>query len=206
MKFVNGYCAFCKNSLKIFPYKRLAWQHVVLLLPFSLVTGYVLKGDFDLRTLILFFVFLFAAELMIQFRWRTSIQCKRCGFDPVLYLKDNAEAAKRVKNFLEIQRMENPLFRDPFLTRRKWREIEDSGVPLVDRRSLFHSSELRANDELSNRVVASANAKIQVPKTSSALKSSSAIVGGRAVAKEDVKLKAKQLLTESKGDSPTMLQ
>ncbi len=137
MKSHSAYCAFCRSPLKLFRQKRLRWRQIFLILPLSVFLTYLLNGTFDPRSLVLFAVLLMAAELIIQFRWRTSIVCRVCGFDPVLYLKDAAGAARKVKNFLEIQRLENPLFQDPFLVRRRWREIEIAKTPMVSREALY---------------------------------------------------------------------
>lgn len=42
-------------------------------------------------------------------RWRLSILCQACGFDPALYLKDSSLAAAQVKRHLEM-RSKDPRF------------------------------------------------------------------------------------------------
>lgn len=53
--------------------------------------------DFDPRVMLIFVVFLAIAEIFIQVRWRMTIACPFCGFDPVLYLKDSTKAVEKVK-------------------------------------------------------------------------------------------------------------
>ena len=62
---------------------------------------------FDPRVIMIFTVYLAITEIFIQFRWRVTIVCKECGFDPVLYLKDTDAAAQKVKIRLE-QRKNDP--------------------------------------------------------------------------------------------------
>ena len=63
--------------------------------------------EFDPRAF-LFFVFLLAiAECFVQIRWRMTIACPHCGFDPVLYMKDQPKAVEKVKSRLNV-RKNNP--------------------------------------------------------------------------------------------------
>jgi hypothetical protein len=55
----------------------------------------------DPRGFVIFVVLLAIAEVFVQFRWRLSVACKSCGFDPILYLKDPALAAAKVKAHLD---------------------------------------------------------------------------------------------------------
>lgn len=58
---------------------------------------YFIWHDFDPRFMIIFVAFLAISEVFVQFRWRVTIVCKQCGFDPVLYLKDSVKAAEKVR-------------------------------------------------------------------------------------------------------------
>ena len=62
---------------------------------------------FDARVFIIFAFVLSMAEMITQLRWRMSLLCQTCGFDPVLYLRDAAEAARRVRAKLD-ERKKNP--------------------------------------------------------------------------------------------------
>lgn len=46
-------------------------------------------------------------EVLIQLRWRVSIACQKCGFDPVLYLRDPKKAATLVKQTMR-SKLSNP--------------------------------------------------------------------------------------------------
>lgn len=84
-------------------------------------------GDWDPRFFLIFVVFLAMGETFVQFRWRMSTVCPHCGFDPVLYLKDQKAAADKVSAVLQ-KRKEDPalVFARPLNipTRRKPPESE----------------------------------------------------------------------------------
>ncbi|MCX7978551.1 MAG: hypothetical protein N2578_06060 [Bdellovibrionaceae bacterium] len=69
----------------------------------------VIWGAFDPRVILIFVFYLAVAEMIVQIRWRMSVICPRCGFDPVLYRKKPAAAAEKVKAFLQ-RRKEDPHF------------------------------------------------------------------------------------------------
>lgn len=60
----------------------------------------------DPRGLVVFAFCLAVAEIVMQMRWRMSLLCPVCGFDPVVYLKDPAKAASRVKGHMETRRQD----------------------------------------------------------------------------------------------------
>lgn len=64
---------------------------------------------FDPRVIIFFIVGLSLAELFVQLRWRLSLTCPHCGFDPMLYLRKPDAAAEKVKLFYE-KRTRDPDF------------------------------------------------------------------------------------------------
>ena len=68
---------------------------------------FIVFQEADPRALLLFVAFLAVSETFVQIRWRLTIACKYCGFDPVLYLKDTAKAVAKVKMHLD-QRKFNP--------------------------------------------------------------------------------------------------
>lgn len=63
--------------------------------------------EFDPRVMVIFIFLLAIAEVFVQIRWRMTMTCPHCGFDPVLYLKDQAKAVEKVKIRLD-QRRSNP--------------------------------------------------------------------------------------------------
>ena len=95
------FCAFCKSPHWVYRRKRLGPFHFLLSLMTASVVSLILFGQI-LPPMILFFVFcLVIVQVFLQIRWRMSLTCRRCGFDPILYRKDTAKAAGQVKDFLE---------------------------------------------------------------------------------------------------------
>ncbi|HEX4924700.1 MAG TPA: hypothetical protein VFV50_11460 [Bdellovibrionales bacterium] len=82
----------------------MSWTDVVSCLVLGLLLTFIVWQNFDPRGLIFFGLLLGAAELIVQLRWRVSIACPYCGFDPVLYRKNSARAAEQVKQHLDRRR------------------------------------------------------------------------------------------------------
>lgn len=60
-------------------------------------------------------------EIFIQFRWRLSLPCQKCGFDPLIYIKSPQQAADRVRFKFE-RRLEDSSILDkrlPMMTGKK---------------------------------------------------------------------------------------
>ena len=65
--------------------------------------------EFDPRALMIFVVYLAIAEIFVQIRWRMSLSCRQCGFDPVIYKKNAEVAAEKVKDHL-LRRKQDPRY------------------------------------------------------------------------------------------------
>ena len=61
----------------------------------------------DPRGLAIVGTMLIIAELFSQTKWRASMICRNCGFDPVVYVRDPEQAGLKIKAFLE-KRSEKP--------------------------------------------------------------------------------------------------
>ncbi len=88
--------------------KRLSLVDAASSLAASLALMFLVFQDFDPRFLVFFAIALACAEIFIRVRWRVTVACARCGFDPVLYKRDPARAAAKVKALLDSRR-EDPL-------------------------------------------------------------------------------------------------
>ena len=64
------------------------------------VLMFFLWQEFHPSVVLIFAFFLAVAEIFVQIRWRLTIVCRHCGFDPVLYVKDSARAVEKVKAHL----------------------------------------------------------------------------------------------------------
>lgn len=105
----NCFCAFCRSPRRIYKKRNIGVLNIVYAALASLVVMYAFWQDFDPRGLIIFSVLLAMTETFIQFRWRLSIPCRQCGFDPVLYIKDPTRAADKVTLHLQ-KRREDPRY------------------------------------------------------------------------------------------------
>lgn len=105
----NCYCAFCRTPRRIYSRRNIGVVNIFYAALASALVMYCVWRDFDPRMLVIFAVFLAFAETFIQIRWRLSVYCKQCGFDPVLYVKDPEKAAEKVTAHLQ-QRREDPKY------------------------------------------------------------------------------------------------
>ena len=84
--------------------RRAGWIDYASALLVSVLLMILLFGQFDGRV-VLFFLFMVAStEFFVTMRWRMSVACPHCGFDPVLYVRDQAKASEKVKIHLEKRR------------------------------------------------------------------------------------------------------
>lgn len=104
----NGYCAFCKSPKKFYSKSSRVFFHIVLALFLGVAFNYLWTLELDPRALFFSVIILFLLEMYQKFRWRLSVICHKCGFDPVLYIKDPSLACEKVKVRLE-ERQKNPL-------------------------------------------------------------------------------------------------
>lgn len=101
------FCAFCKNPHRVYTNRSIGWVHLVSAAALCAGFSYFIWQDLDLRGLVFFGLAILAAEITFQIRWRASIVCKDCGFDPALYVKHPEQAAEKVRLRLE-QRKTDP--------------------------------------------------------------------------------------------------
>jgi hypothetical protein len=103
------YCAFCRSERIVYKKKHVSAVDAGMALFATVLLSFLIWQDFDPRSVFLFVISLGLAEFFIIFRWRLSIACPHCGFDPVVYKKNRQMAADRVKAHMS-QRREDPLW------------------------------------------------------------------------------------------------
>lgn len=103
------YCAFCKNTNRVYKSKRVGVLHILAILLFTLVLMFGLWQTVEPRAILIFLSLLAVTEIFVHLRWRISLVCRHCGFDPLVYKKNPEVAAQRVKSFIE-NRAQNPRF------------------------------------------------------------------------------------------------
>ena len=110
------YCAFCKTPRKVYRHKHLTYIEVLSLVLLSLILTFAFYQSLDLRGLYLSTGLLLVGEVFSQLKWRASMICRNCGFDPVVYVRSPEQAGLKIKAFLE-RRSESPehLLRPPIV-------------------------------------------------------------------------------------------
>ena len=92
---------------------------------------------FDARVTVIFVIFIAVAEVFVRTRWRMSLPCPHCGFDPLLYKTNRPEAVKRVKAKLDDLRLSgkhllkqnNPFLHIPKVEMSKDKHPQDIQAP-----------------------------------------------------------------------------
>ncbi len=115
---VDVFCAFCKLPRKVYRKKHITSTNVLLTFLLSVLLMYGFWHGPDGRVTMLFSVFIIAAEVFVYFRWRLSLTCPHCGFDPILYKTDRERVVLKVRmRLLELQQSGKHLLRqnNPFL-------------------------------------------------------------------------------------------
>ena len=102
-------CAFCQLERRVYRKNHISPTNILLCLVASLVVMMGVWQRPDARVLVLFVFFLAMAEIFLQVRWRLTLSCPFCGFDPALYLRDPDRAAAKVKGQLERARQTSAL-------------------------------------------------------------------------------------------------
>ena len=121
------FCAFCKSPRKVYVKKHVDLTNVVGASLLSMAVGQAYWGAPDPRALVLFCVTIVLSEIMIYLRWRASLVCTLCGFDPLIYKRSPQKASDLVKKFYQ-ERAQHPSFwlsRSPLLERQRMQRIKE---------------------------------------------------------------------------------
>lgn len=103
------FCAFCKSPRKLYVKKHVDLTNVVGVILVTMAVTYAAYGGPDPRGVFLFGIMIASGEIFIYLRWRNSIVCRMCGFDPVIYKRSPERASALVNQFFKEQ-AENPAF------------------------------------------------------------------------------------------------
>jgi len=103
----HTFCLFCKSKKIVYNKKHAGFTNWILSSFCAVIASFALFQDLDLRSVVFLGVFIAIAEIFIHLRWRMSIICNECGFDPVIYMKDQQSAASIVQRKLK-NRAKNP--------------------------------------------------------------------------------------------------
>ena len=111
------FCAYCRSPRQLYVKKHVDVTNVVALTLLSAAVTYGIWGEPDPRGGFIFCSLMVGAEIFVYLRWRAAIVCTMCGFDPLVYKKSPATAAKMVNQFYQ-ERRSDPRFllsRSPLL-------------------------------------------------------------------------------------------
>ena len=131
----HRFCAFCKSKRTVYVKKHIDLTNVVLTALLSLGVTSGIWGFLDPRALAMCPVLLMGMEIFIFLRWRISIVCRLCGFDPILYKKSPALAAKKVNEFYK-ESVQDPRFflsRSPLLETYRKQLLQERKMAEYDR-------------------------------------------------------------------------
>ena len=95
------YCAFCKLQRKVYKTKHLTWTNVLLAFGMSLVLMYGLWQQMDGRVTLIFAINIIVGEIFVYMRWRLSMKCPHCHFDPLLYKSNRPKLVRQVRERLD---------------------------------------------------------------------------------------------------------
>ena len=98
------YCAFCKHQRRIYTKRHITPINMLLSLLAAFAIMMFLWQEFDPRVLIVFAFCLMVAEMFITIRWRVTLPCPHCGFDPVLYMRNPKKACEKVNTTIDLRR------------------------------------------------------------------------------------------------------
>ncbi len=98
---IRCYCAFCRSERTVYRKRHLSLVDGTLAIVGSISLMLVIWQDFDPRVFVFVGLSLCITEIFMGLRWRLSIACTRCGFDPVLYKRNPDKAAAQVRFHME---------------------------------------------------------------------------------------------------------
>lgn len=73
----------------------------------AIILSFIVFQDLDIKALLFISLFIGLSEVFIHLRWRLSVVCMECGFDPFIYKMSPARAALKVKETIA-NREKNP--------------------------------------------------------------------------------------------------
>jgi len=120
------FCAFCRLERNVCVKKSMGWTNVALSFLAASLLMFIVWQALDARMILFFVIFLAIAEVFVRLRWRMSLPCPHCAFDPLLYKQDRSETVRRVKSHLGelkksgryLMRTQNPFEKLPSVVRK----------------------------------------------------------------------------------------
>jgi hypothetical protein len=105
----KAFCIFCSLPMRVYSKKHVGIFAMIMFGVVGAIFSYLVWERFHLVALLLFAILTVVTEFIFHLRWRSSVKCKGCGFDPVLYKQNPELAASFVKAKLD-SRKQDPLY------------------------------------------------------------------------------------------------
>lgn len=105
----KAFCVFCSLPLKVYNKKHVSFLEISAFFIVSILFTHLVWDSFHYIGILLFCVLVVVTELTYRLRWRGSVKCKGCGFDPVLYKISPERAAQTVQDKMAA-RKNDPLY------------------------------------------------------------------------------------------------
>lgn len=102
----KGFCAFCRSPKTYFKRKRIGVVNITVAFICAAAINYIFTHSIDFRVLVIFIAMLFIFELALQVRWRMSLICHECGFDPVIYKRNPELMSQMVKTKTDTRKLD----------------------------------------------------------------------------------------------------
>jgi hypothetical protein len=103
------YCSFCSLPHRVYSQKHVSAFGLASFALISVVVSYLAWQEFRWLACVLFLALSAWSEFVHSMRWRQSVNCKNCGFDPFVYKQNPDNAAKMVNEFMALRR-DNPSY------------------------------------------------------------------------------------------------
>ncbi len=91
------YCAFCKRKRSVYTKRHVTWTDVGSAIVLTFVGSAAIFRTISPKAILVLVAVIMVAEMIVQLRWRMSLPCAHCGFDPLLYNRNPELAAKQVR-------------------------------------------------------------------------------------------------------------
>ncbi len=138
---IQCYCAYCRTKRKVYKSKYLNHFGVLGIIIFSYVLTLAIWDQTDIRGLFILGLCLLLAEGFTQLRWRQSMICHNCGFDPVIYVKDKNLASVKIKDFMKMRDDDPKYILKPLLPLQKQKSNQQATNQQSTKNIKFNSNE-----------------------------------------------------------------
>lgn len=84
--------------------RHVTWTDVGACIVLTLVGSAALAQSISPKAILVLVTVVISAEVIVQLRWRMSLPCAHCGFDPLLYMRNPDLASKKVRDVFNRRR------------------------------------------------------------------------------------------------------